>query len=192
MTLGTKDVYRVLGASNHTRDERAKDDFYATNPKAIDLLLGVETFNHRVLEPACGMGHLSKRLEEFGHKVFSYDLVDRGYGKAPYDFLERTKPFNGDIITNPPYNLALEFIQKSLELIPPGNKAAFYLKIQFLEGKERRAFFEKSPPKTIYVLSGRLGCGKDGVFSSTRGAIAYSWWVWEKGYSGDPHIKWIN
>lgn len=190
--MGTKDVYRVLGASNHTKVERAKNDFYATNPKAIDLLLDVETFNHRILEPACGMGHLSKRLEELGHRVFSYDLVDRGYGKAPYDFLKRTKPFNGDIITNPPYGLALEFIQKSLELIPTGNKVALYLKIQFLEGKERRDFFEKSPPKTIYVLSGRMACGKDGVFSTTRGAIAYSWWVWEKGYTGDPHIKWIN
>ena len=96
------------------------------------------------------------------------------------------------LITNPPYSKALQFIEHAIEQSEERTKIAMLLKIQFLEGKERRAFFEKSPPKTIYVLSGRLGCGKDGIFSSTRGAIAYSWWVWEKGYTGDPHIKWIN
>lgn len=32
-------VYKTLAASNHSNSEREKNDFYATDPKAIDLLL---------------------------------------------------------------------------------------------------------------------------------------------------------
>lgn len=33
---GTReDIYRMVGASNHSNGEREKDDFYATDPIAI-------------------------------------------------------------------------------------------------------------------------------------------------------------
>ena len=38
-------------------------DYYATEPKATELLLDLETFNHEIWEPACGEGHISKVLE---------------------------------------------------------------------------------------------------------------------------------
>lgn len=190
--MSKESVYRNLGASNHTNSERAKNDFYATNPDAINLLFDVEKVSKKVLEPACGMGHLSKRMEELGHKVYSYDLVDRGYGIAGKDFLKMNKMFPGDIVTNPPFSLALEFIKKSLAITYPGSKCCFFLKVQFLEGSNRRKFFEEQPPKTIYVLSKRMACGKDGIFNSKGGAIAYAWWVWENGYRGNTTVKWIN
>jgi len=58
------------------------------------------------------------------------------------NFLEETfDNFNGDIITNPPYRYALNFVQKALESVRIGGKVAMFLKLQFLEGKERRKFF---------------------------------------------------
>ena len=66
-----------------------------------------------------------------------------------------------------------------------------FLKIQFLEGKKRRELFRKYPPKTIYVATKRLGCAKSGE-TFTAGAVCYAWFVWEKGFSGDPIIKWFN
>lgn len=57
-------VYKTLAASNHSNSEREKNDFYATDPKAIDLLLEKEKFSDLIWEPACGQGHLSKRLEQ--------------------------------------------------------------------------------------------------------------------------------
>ena len=57
-------VYKTLAASNHSSSEREKNDFYATDPKAIDLLLEKENFSDLIWEPACGQGHLSKRLEQ--------------------------------------------------------------------------------------------------------------------------------
>ena len=50
-------VYKTLGASNHTDKEREKDDYYATDPIAIDKLLTVERPNENVWECACGAGH---------------------------------------------------------------------------------------------------------------------------------------
>ena len=94
-------IYKTLGASNHTEKNREENDYYATEPKAIDLLCQVEKFHEWILEPACGEGHLSKRLIENGYQVYSSDLIDRGYGMQ-FNFLE-TKSWHGDIITNPPY-----------------------------------------------------------------------------------------
>ena len=105
-------IYKTLGASSHSEKDREENDFYATEPKAIDLLCAVEKFNEWILEPACGQGHLSKRLIENGYQVYSSDLIDRGYG-IQYDFFE-TSSWYGDIITNPPYKFAKEFIEKVL------------------------------------------------------------------------------
>lgn len=70
-------------------------------------------------------------------------------------------------------------------------KVAMFLKLTFLESKSRLPLFKKYPPQTIYVASSRLKCGKNGVFAESS-VVAYAWFVWVKGYSGDPKIKWIN
>jgi len=186
-------VFVTLGASNHTIGERQKHDYYATEPKAVELLLEVEKFNKNIWECACGEGHISKVLERHGYQVRSTDLIDHGYGKSGIDFLKQTEFFNGDIITNPPYKYAQQFVQKALELIPEGNKVAMFLKLQFLEGKSRKELFKKHPPKIVYVSSSRLSCAKNGEFEKyPSSAVAYAWFVWIKGFKGDPIIKWIN
>ena len=141
-------IYKTLGASNHTEKERQPDDYYATEPKAAELLLEQEEFHHTIWECACGEGHLAKVFEAHGHEVISTDLVYRGYGDpVSLDFLNETiDDFEGDVITNPPYKFALEFVQRALESVKPGRKVAMFLKLQFLEGKSRKNFFQISPP----------------------------------------------
>ena len=39
-----------MGASNHSLLEREENDFYATEPSAIDDLLSVETFSKNIWE----------------------------------------------------------------------------------------------------------------------------------------------
>ena len=189
-------IYKTLGASNHTEKEREVNDYYATEPKAVELLLEQEKFSQWVWECACGEGHISEVLKANGYYVFSSDLIDRGYeGTEVIDFLTATKN-ELDIITNPPYKFAKEFVEHALNISPGGTKIAMFLKVQFLEGKERRKLFEKYPPKVIYVASGRLLCAKNGEFEKMRqgggSAVAYAWFVWEKGFNGAPKIKWIN
>lgn len=126
----------------------------------------------------------------------SSDIVDR-CGNEIKDFLGMDNlEWNGDIITNPPYKYAVDFIYKSLSIIPEGRKVAMFLKVTFLEGKERKNLFHAFPPKVIYVSSSRILCAKNGDFQKMKdgggSAVAYAWYVWEKGYKGDTIIKWIN
>lgn len=190
-------IYTTLGASNHTNDERQNDDFYATDPKAAKLLLELEPFSKNIWECACGQGHLSKVFENEGHIVKSTDLINRGFGETGVDFLSISGVrWNGDIITNPPYKYAKEFIEKSLEIIDEGNKVAMFLKVQFLEGKSRKKLFSLTPPKTVYVSSSRILCAKNGDFEtlvdSGGSAVAYAWYVWQKGFKGNTELKWFN
>lgn len=189
-------LFVTLGASNHASSERAEHDYYATDPVALELLLEKESFDKSVWECACGGGHLSEVLLSHGYDVISTDLVDRGYGVSGVDFFACHDPFDGDIVTNPPYKYAKEFVEHALELVRDGHRVAMFLKIQFLEGKARRELFDRFPPKFIYVATGRINCCKNGDFSpAQRGnnsAQAYAWFIWEKGYTGEPVLRWFN
>ena len=192
---GSKKVFTVLGSSNHVDENREAFDYYATDPKAVEMLLELEQFAPVIWEPACGEGHISKVLQAHGYQVISTDLVYRGFGDPePLDFLKETLDgFEGDIITNPPYSTGLEFVQRALESVRPGGKVAMFLKVQFLEGQKRGAFFKDTPPRTVYISRSRLSCAKNGDFERfPDSAIAYAWYVWEKGFTGDPVIKWFN
>lgn len=191
----SKKVFTTLGSSNHVPEEREAFDYYATDPKAVEMLLELEQFAPVIWEPACGEGHISKVLQAHGYEVISTDLVYRGFGDPePLDFLKETlEGFEGDIITNPPYSAGLEFVQRALESVRPGGKVAMFLKVQFLEGQKRGAFFKDTPPRTVYISRSRLSCAKNGDFERfPDSAIAYAWYVWEKGFTGDPVIKWFN
>lgn len=193
-TGNTKSVYSPLGASSHVQDDRAEHDFYATDPIAMNILLNVESFNRNVWECAVGAGHLARVLEENGYNVRCSDIIDRGYPNTQkIDFLRYNGRFNGDIITNPPYKFASQFLEKAMDIIGDGNKVAMFLKLTFLEGKERKEMFKKYPPKTIYVSSSRINCAKNGNFDDSKSsAVAYAWYIWEKGFTGNPIVKWVN
>ena len=138
--------YTQIGAIGHSSKMRIDNDFYATPPEAVKMLLRLEKFNQNVWEPACGQGHIANVLSENGYFVKSTDLIDRGYGAGNVDFLKQAESYHGDIITNPPYKYAKEFVEKALELVSAGAKVAMFLKLQFLEGKARRKLFENYPP----------------------------------------------
>ena len=191
-------IYKTLGASNHTDKERAENDYYATDPIAIDKLLKVEKLNYNILECAAGEGHLAERLKKYGYHVTTVDIVQRNY---PLDYCEDFLDFaeiytHCDIVTNPPYKFAKEFVLKSIDHVQDGRKICMFLKLTFLEGKTRyRELFKKYPPKKIYVFSERVLCAKNGDFERLKenggSAVAYAWFVWQKGYKGRTIVDWI-
>ena len=184
-------LWGCLGVQTSDDKDREPHDYYATHPEAAEWLIKLEpTLNKNIWECACGEGHLSKVFEQAGFNVTSTDLIDRGYGVGGVDFLKCEEPFDGDIVTNPPYRYADEFIEHALSLVPAGNHVCMFLKVQFLEGQKRRHLYETNPPKTIWVSSKRIKCGKNGHFQSSM--IAYAWFVWQKGYTGDTVLKWFN
>lgn len=191
-TGGAAAIFKTIGASNHTEEERQPHDYYATEPSATEWLCRLEHFQGPILEPSCGEGHISKVLEQYGYAVESRDLINRGYGKPGCDFL-LCNEWNGDIVTNPPYRFAKEFVEKALKVIPSGNKVAMFLKLTFLEGKARKSLFLSAPPARIWVSSSRLKCAKNGDFETIGGsATCYAWFVWVKGHTGDTIVRWFN
>ena len=195
-TGNVQSVFKTLGSSTHTDQEREVNDFYATDPIAATLLIQNYKLNNSLWECSAGEGHLSKVFEDNGYSVKSTDLIDRGYGQTGIDFLTQTGKFDGDIVTNPPYSLANQFVYKALELVNEGNNVCMFLKVLFLEGKARKKLFEEYPPKLILISSSRITCAKnadfDGMKRSGGSAVAYAWYCWEKGYKGDTIVKWIN
>ena len=188
-----EDIFTILGASNHSKNEREPNDYYATNPIAAKLLLEVEPDLNNIWECACGEGHLARVFDRKGKLRKSTDLINRGYGTVE-DFLLNTEPYhNGDIVTNPPYKFAKEFVKQALHKVDTGRKVCMFLKVLFLETQKRKQLFTKCPPKTIYISSSRINCAKNGDFKAyNQSAIAYAWFVWVKGYKGETIIKWIN
>lgn len=196
-TGNKKTTFVQLGASSHSDKEREINDYYATDPKALEILLerlkqdNIE-LSTDIWEPACGEGHLSKVLLNNWYDVYSTDLVDRGFGEPYVDFLKTKIDWGGDILTNPPYKYAKEFVEHSMELLQNDRYCIMFLKIQFLEGQERRKMFEKYPPKYVYVNSTRQCCAMNGEFEKYNAtALCYCWFIWQKGFNGEPIIRWI-
>ena len=190
---GNASTFKTIGASNHADHPRADADYYATEPAATDWLCKIEQFQSPILEPSCGEGHISRQLIAHGYDVVSRDLVDRGYGKVADFLLFNNETWEGDIITNPPYSKAQEFVTQALQMVRPGRKVAMFLKLTFLEGKKRAELFKIAPPIRVWVSRSRLKCAKNGDFASMDGsATAYAWFIWEKGFQGYPEIRWFN
>lgn len=190
---GTASTFKTIGASNHCDHDRADKDYYATEPAATEWLLKLEQLDKYILEPSCGEGHMSRVLAAHGHQVTSRDIADRGYGEVA-DFLSPdNRQWMGDVVTNPPYAFAQQFVEKALDIIPDGKKVAMFLKLTFLEGKGRARLFENYPPQRIWVSRSRLKCAMNGDFEGTGGsATAYAWFIWVKGFKGKPEIGWFN
>lgn len=193
----THNIYTTLGASNHSKTDRVENDYYATSPIAVRMLLEKEMFSKNIWECASGGDHIVKVLKAAGHDVWATDIIDRTGHTEILDFLTSDVKYDGDIITNPPYSIAQQFVEKAIDSVTDGHKVAMYLRLQFLEGKKRQKLFKQRNLKTVYVAAARMGCAANGNFYDKEreyegGSVAFAWFIWEKGYEGDPVIKWFN
>lgn len=193
-----KTTYVQLGASNHCDHDRQELDYYETDSIAIDRLKKVYEIPKNIIEISAGNGALSKRLKDFGHNVISWDIIQRDYPlDKVQDFLSvKEIPSDYSILTNPPFSLSSEFVLHSLQLLNEGQQAIFFLKIQFLESNKRyKQIFSQPSLKYVYVATDRIVCGMNGKFTDNNGkkissAVCYAWFVFQKGFNGEPTIRW--
>ena len=68
-TGNSKAIYSCHGASNHSDTEREVNDYYATPPSAVEMLLELENFSKSIMEPSCGQGHIAEVLKSHGYTV---------------------------------------------------------------------------------------------------------------------------
>jgi hypothetical protein len=174
---------------------RETNDFYPTWPAATRALLGVETFDGDIWEPACGDGAMAYELEEAGHRVISTDLMFRGYGQGGRDFLMEWQPLAANIVTNPPFRFAMEFVERALILTSfHRGKVAFFLRLAFLEGIERGIWFPQTPLARVWVMSRRVPMwrGRFSTDDDSTGVIPFAWFVWDHAHDGAPALGWLD
>ena len=165
------------------RGQRKKSDFYQTPYSMTKQLMERVNFQNDVFEPAYGEGAIVNIVKPYNY--CSYDTTEN------YNFLNETlKPAN--IITNPPFSLAYEFIEKAKELVH--FKTAMLLPLQYLHGQKRYDGKIFKELKEIFVftryplLTDKIR--KDGKYNT--GMIAYAWYIWEKGHTEKPVINWVD
>lgn len=198
-------------AGGNPKNERVEHDFYATDPVAVEKLLHQYSINGtEVLEPCIGNGNIANALRTFYNNTLNItgvDIVDRGYpGTIVQDFLTWETDNKYDcIITNPPFSLAKEFVEKGMTLLNegvieedgyPNGQLIMFLKIQFLEGEKRKELFDRYPPKYIYVFRNRMATWNNGQPLDPSGkrwatTMCHAWFVWEKGSKTEPVIRWL-
>lgn len=158
-----------------------------------------------VREPAANRGHMVRPLLEYFGEVNASDVHDYGAGYRVEDYL-----FGPDshfsrtdwTITNPPFRLAEQFVERALRLSNIG--VAMIVRSAFLEGQERcEALFTEHPPAVVLQLSERCGMFKgrlmrlgtkyldrEGKERSAATATAYCWVIWRHQHT-DTRLRWI-
>lgn len=173
------------------------NDLYETPPEAVRALLSVESLPHRIWEPACGPGSIVRVLRAAGHDVIATDLVDYAspdQDESGYDFL---MPFPvpvdvGAIVTNPPFKNAEAFVEKALAVAP---KVVMLLRLAFIESTKRNAILDDAPLARMYVFRNRLpmmhraGRGIREAERQSSSALAFAWFVWERGHDGPVALQ---
>lgn len=154
----------------------------------------------KVWEPACNRGHMAEPLREYFGRVFTSDIFDYS---AEYDRQDRVVDFLFSmsespcvkaqgvdwVITNPPFRLAEQFIERALAVATRG--VAMFVRLSFLEGVGRfENLFSRNPPNVIAQFSERVPLVKGKLTATGSTATAYCWLVWDKEATGTKFV-WI-
>lgn len=144
------------------------------------------------LEPACGGGHMAKVLKEYFGEVRASDAYDYGYGKVR-DYLDVPYETNAVdwVITNPPFRLAEQFVERSLKVARKG--VAVLVRTVFIESVGRyRNLFEVNPPSKFAQYTERVPMVRGRLDQKASTATGYAWLVWEKGGTANyPKLMWV-
>lgn len=202
-------------AGGKGNNDRVENDFYATNPIAVKMLLDkllIPSIDIKrgILEPSVGQGHIVEGINSWIHDhslngvdikryTTCLDIKDRGYPNTiVQDFLtyNPNKKFDW-IITNPPFSIATDFVKKGMELLDDNGRMDLFLKIQFLEGELRTDLFDKYPPKYIYVFRNRMATWNNGKPTDSNGkkwatTMCHAWFVWYKNSKTEPIVRWLD
>jgi hypothetical protein len=168
---------------SHSLSDRGRDAYFTPRPAVLALIgLEEEYIPKDIYEPAVGAGNIAQELEQKGYEVYCGDIHDYGYpGTVVEDYLAKDTcpPWVSGIITNPPFKLAKQFVEKAVEQV---DYVAMLGRIQYLESLARREWLTLHPPTRILLPSRRLPMmnrlGWDGPESSSN--MCHPWFIWDK------------
>lgn len=189
--------------------ERREHDFYETPLEvaatAMYHIPCEANFVRTALDPGAGSGIWAKALRLFNpvahitgveiqppHDVITdHTEFQQSYDEWHFaDYLEWETENKYDLIMgNPPYKLAHEFIDKSLDLLAPNGQLVFLLRLAMLESMKRyRTLWTQSPIYKVYVSTRRISFTGDRKTDDT----AYGIFVWKDGFDGKPQLDWMH
>lgn len=183
--------------AQRTEAKDSPDDFptppWATRGLIEHILGGKAGLAQKTcLEPACGAGHMARALKEYFGSVSASDAYSYGYG-SQRDFLTYPYEMNSHdwVITNPPFRLAQEFVERALAVAREG--VAILARTVFIESAGRyRDLFEHTPPTKFAQFVERVPMVKGRLDRSASTATGYAWLVWEKAsQDSGPRLMWV-
>lgn len=129
-------------------------------------------------EPAANRGHMVRPLREYFFEVEASDVHDYGAGFPVRDYLFGPPPPPVDwTITNPPFRLAEQFIERALDTSRCG--VAVIVRSAFLEGVGRHSrLFSQRPPSAVLQFAERVVMHKGRLAPDGSTATAYCWAIW--------------
>lgn len=165
--------------------ERKERDLYETPAWVTAALFPhLPSLPDVIWEPAAGSGKMADALQEASEKVISVIRTDIATGT---DFLKCADRNGADaIVTNPPYEIATEFIEHALNLTEPYGVVAMLLRTDFDHAKTRRNLFSehKAFSKKV-VLTKRIKWFED---SKGQPSFNHAWFIWNWGHQGAPTL----
>lgn len=169
----------IIGGNGSKRSEF---DFYPTPANVTKALLSTVNWDRglKVWEPACGQGDMVYVLRSHFDDVIDTDI------QSGTDFLDPGVDRNVDaIITNPPFSLAPEFIEKAI--YKP--YAAMLVKAHFWHAAKRTRLFNLRPPSKILALTWRPQFSPDREMAKKASpTMDFIWTVWEPENRGTEYI----
>jgi hypothetical protein len=123
---------------------------------------------------------MSVTLAHYFREVASFDVFDYSFGRIA-DFLKvkhADQSFDW-VITNPPFRLGEEFINRSMKIARHG--VAMLTRTVFIESVGRyERLFKSNPPSRFAQFTERVPMVKGRVDKRASTATGYAWLVWEK------------
>jgi hypothetical protein len=184
----------VLGEGGYKRVDR---DAYFTEPwvtrallKEIEPALRACAGLGTVWEPACGDGRMAKEIDAAGYTILASDIYDYGYpGTRIWDFIHETAPGPlSAVITNPPFDLAREFIYQALTVTEPrAGIVAILQRHEFDAPAKNWPLFQRAFAAKLILP--RRPRWVDVDRASPR--FPYSWYLWDWNHAGPPTIRWL-
>jgi len=171
---------------------RSRQDFYVEPTWCARRLFEVEPFTGLVWDPACGLCTIPKAAREAGLSSYASDIAEEGEG-ARQDFLTAgppAAPFS--VVTNPPFKLAREFVERALIL--NATKVAILFPVARLNAASR--WLVPLPLARVLLLTPRPSMPPgEAILRGEKpqgGRMDFAWLVFAQGHDGWPQMVWLH
>ncbi len=177
---------------------RHPDDWYIEPEWTSRRLFETERFEGTIVDPACGSGRIVRVARSLGRTALGYDKVSRCIECAAEEDFLTTDYETDNIVSNPPFGLCKKpdfgFVEQALHTAE--RKTALLLPLPWMTGADKGRYLQGTPLKSVYVLTPRPSMPPGPVIMAGQepggGTEDFAWFVWERGYTGAPSLRWLN